>query len=92
MSYELKQQGLQVKRQKSMPLVYNQVKLDAGCRIDLMIDEKRIIEIKAVEALTDVHLAQLLTYLKLAKCELGLLINFNVALIKDGIRRIVNNL
>jgi len=73
-------------------LVYEKVKLDIGYRIDLIIEDIVIIELKAVEALNDVHFAQLLTYLKLSNCKLGMLINFNVLLIKDGIKRIVNNL
>ena len=81
-----------VERQKALPLVYEDVKLEVGYRVDLLIEKKVIIEIKSVEALNDVHLAQILTYLKLSGCKLGLLINFNVALIKQGIRRVVNNL
>lgn len=92
LTYELIQRDLYLERQKVLPLVYEEVKLEAGYRIDLLIERKVIIEIKAVEALNDVHLAQILTYLKLSGCKLGLLINFNVALIKQGIRRVVNNL
>lgn len=66
--------------------------MDAGYRVDLLVEKKVIIELKAVEALNDVHLAQILTYLKLSDCKLGLLINFNVALINQGIKRVVNNL
>ena len=73
-----------------MPLIYEDIKLDAGYRIDLLIDEKFIVEIKAVEDLTDVHLAQLLTYLRLSNCKLGLLINFNVSLLKYGVKRVIN--
>jgi GxxExxY protein len=73
-------------------LVYEDVHLEVGYRIDLMIERKVIVEIKAVEALNDVHLAQILTYLKLSNCKLGMLINFNVALIKNGIKRVANNL
>ena len=90
--YELIKRELLVKKQKTLPLVYEEVKLDAGYRIDLLIEKKVIIEIKSVESLNDVHLAQILTYLKLSDCKLGLLINFNVALIKHGIRRVVNKL
>jgi GxxExxY protein len=75
-----------------LPLVYKEVKLDCGCRIDLQVENKVIIEVKSVEALNDIHLAQVLTYLKLSKCKLGLLMNFNVLLVKDGIKRIVNKL
>lgn len=90
--YELKKTGLLVEKQKALPLVYEEIRLDIGYRIDMIIENKLILEIKSVEALNDVHFAQLLTYLKLTNCKLGLLINFNVALIKNGIRRIVNNL
>jgi GxxExxY protein len=90
--YELNKTGLYVEKQKSLPLVYEQVKLDIGYRIDMIVENKLILEIKSVESLNDVHFAQLLTYLKLTDCKLGLLINFNVNLIKNGIKRIVNNL
>jgi GxxExxY protein len=75
-----------------LPLVYKEVKLDCGYRIDLQVENKVIIEVKSVEALNDIHLAQVLTYLKLSKCKLGLLMNFNVLLVKDGIKRILNKL
>ena len=90
--YELNKLGLVVERQKALPLIYETVKLDIGYRIDLLIENKLIIELKAVEVLNDVHFAQLLTYLKLSNCKLGLLINFNVSLLKNGIKRIANNL
>jgi len=90
--YELQKYELIVEKQKPLPLVYEEVKLDIGYRVDLMVNNKVIIEIKSVDALNDVHMAQILTYLKLSGCKLGLLINFNVALIKNGIRRVVNNL
>jgi GxxExxY protein len=90
--YELKKSGLNVEKQKALPLVYEEVKLEVGYRIDLIVENKVIIELKAVEALNDVHLEQVLTYLRLSNCKLGLLINFNVSLIKNGIRRVVNNL
>ena len=90
--YELIQAGLFVEVQKPLPLVYNSVKLECGYRIDLMVERKLIIEVKSVEALSDIHLAQVLTYLKLANCRLGLLMNFNVLRLKDGIKRVVNNL
>jgi GxxExxY protein len=90
--YELNKEGLNVEKQKPMPLIYDEVKLDVGYRIDLMIESKVILEIKSVEYLNDVHLAQVLTYLKLSGCKLGLLINFNVKYLKDGIKRVVNNL
>ena len=88
--YELKKLNLKVEKQKPLPLIYEEVKLDVGYRIDIIIEDKFIVEVKSVEALNDVHLAQLLTYLKLSDCKLGLLINFNVKLLKDGVRRIIN--
>ena len=88
--YELKKEGLSVEKEKSWPLVYDEVKLDCGYRIDLLVENQIIIEIKSVEALADIHLAQTLTYLKLSKHRLGLLINFNVVLLKDGIKRVIN--
>ena len=87
--YELNKNNLFVEKQKPMPLVYEEVKLDCGYRIDLMVERKLILEIKSVEVLNDVHLAQVLTYLKLAECKLGLLINFNVKYLKDGIKRVI---
>lgn len=75
---------------KTKILVYEEVKLDVGYRIDILVEDKFIVEIKAVETLNDVHLAQLLTYLKLSDCKLGLLINFNVKLFKEGVRRVIN--
>ena len=90
MFYELKRSNLRVEKQKALPLVYEEVKLDVGYRVDVIIEDKFIVEIKSVEALNDVHLAQLLTYLRLSDCKLGLLINFNVKLLKDGVRRVVN--
>ncbi|AIN73071.1 GxxExxY protein [Flavobacterium psychrophilum] len=88
--YELKKHNLKIEKQKALPLIYDEIKLDAGYRIDIIIEDKFIVEIKAVEALTDVHLAQLLTYLRLSNCKLGLLINFNVSLLKNGVRRVIN--
>ncbi|WP_026978458.1 GxxExxY protein [Flavobacterium tegetincola] len=90
--YELKKRNLSVQKQKSLPLIYEDVKLEIGYRIDIIIEDKLILEIKSVEALNDIHFAQLLTYLKLTECKLGMLINFNVILIKNGIRRVANNL
>ena len=90
--YELRRAGLGVEKQKPLPLVYGSVKLECGYRVDLLVEGKLIIEIKSVEALTDIHLAQLLTYLKLSNCKLGLLMNFNVVQLKQGIKRVVNNL
>lgn len=88
--FELKNAGLFVEKQKALPLIYESVKLDVGYRIDMIIENKFIVEVKSVEALNEVHLAQLLTYLKLSNCKLGLLINFNVKLIKDRIKRVIN--
>lgn len=90
--YELQKSGLKVSKQQPLSLVYHEVKLDIGYRVDLMIENKVVIEVKSVEALNDIHLAQVLTYLKLSDCKLGMLINFNVTLIKNGIKRVVNNL
>ncbi len=90
--YELKKTGLEVQKQKPLPLIYEEVKLEVGYRLDILIENKLILEIKSVDALNDIHFAQLLTYLKLTNCKLGLLVNFNVVLIKNGIRRVVNNL
>ena len=83
---------LDVKQQQALPVVYKEVKLEAGYRIDLLVENKVIIEIKSVEALADIHTAQLLTYLKLKDLKLGLLINFNSVRVVDGLKRIVNNL
>jgi GxxExxY protein len=87
--YELKQRRLRVEWQKSMPVEYKDVKLDCGYRLDLMIEESVIVEIKSVVELAKVHEAQLLTYLRLSGCSIGLLINFNVWRLKEGIRRII---
>jgi GxxExxY protein len=92
MFYEIKKTGVKIEKQKPLPLIYEDVKLEIGYRVDLMIENKVILEIKSVETLNDVHMAQVLTYLKLSDCKLGMLINFNVALIKNGIKRIANNL
>jgi GxxExxY protein len=85
--YELINKGLNVKKQLALPLVYKEIKLDAGYRIDLLVESKVIVEIKSVEAIADIHKAQLMTYMKLANIKLGLLINFNVVRLKDGIVR-----
>lgn len=90
--YEIQQAGLKVEKEKALPLIYGAVKLECGYRIDLLVENKLIIEVKAVEAVNEVYLAQVLTYLKLSECKLGLLINFNVVHLKTGIRRVVNNL
>lgn len=92
MFHELKKTGILVEKQKPLPLIYEDVKLEVGYRVDLIIENKVILEIKSVDALNDVHIAQVLTYLKLSDCKLGMLLNFNVALIKNGIKRTANNL
>ncbi len=88
--YELKQHGLKVQKEKSMPIVYKEVKLDHGYRIDLLVEEKVVIEIKTIEAFNDVHTAQVLTYLRLGKYKLGLLFNFQTKVLKNGIKRVIN--
>lgn len=88
--YEISKAGLFVEKQKPMPLIYEEVKLDIGYRMDLLVEKSVVIEVKSCEALNDVHLAQVLTYLKLSGCRLGLLINFNANLFKNGYRRILN--
>lgn len=88
--YELRNAGFLVEKEKPLPLIYEEVKLDCGYRIDLMVEGKIVIEIKSVDALADIHLAQVLTYLKLTGNRFGLLINFNVVRLKDGIKRVVN--
>ena len=92
MMYELRKRGLQVQAQVAIPAVWEEVKLEIGFRADLIVERKVIIELKSVEHTAPVHKKQLLTYLRLADCRLGLLINFGTALIKDGISRVVNNL
>jgi len=89
LSYEASERGLFIETQLPLPVIYKEVKLDCGYRIDLRAEKKVIVEIKAVEALNDVHLAQVLTYMKLSGCKLGYLVNFNVKQLKDGIKRIV---
>ena len=90
--YEIFHLGLKVEKQKPLPLIYKEIKLEVGYRLDLLVENKVIIEIKSVVALNDIHSAQVLTYLKISGCKLGLLINFNVLKVKDGIKRLVNNL
>ena len=87
--FSLSQKGLLVEKQKGMPLLFCEIKMDLGYRLDLFVENEIIVEIKAVEALNDVHLAQILTYMKISGCKLGLLINFNCRHLKDGIRRVV---
>ena len=90
--YELKQLGLKVERQVDLPVKYKNLYLDSGLRLDLIVQDKVIIELKAVKEICDVHVAQTLTYLKLTNLRLGLLINFNEARLKHGLQRVVNNL
>lgn len=88
--YELNQAGLRVQKEKPMPIIYKEVKLDHGYRIDLLVEDKVVIEIKTVDALNEVHTAQVLTYLKLGDYKLGLLLNFQVSILKNGIKRLIN--
>lgn len=91
LSHELIKRGLIVERQKGIPVIYENLKMELGFRADLFVENKVIIELKSIDAIAPVHSKQLLTYLKLTGLKLGLLVNFNEALIKDGIKRIVNN-
>ena len=88
--YKIAKSGLFVEKEKPMPLVFENVKLECGYRLDLLVENKIVIEIKSVDALNDIHLAQTLTYLKLGNYKLGLLMNFNVVKLKDGIKRVIN--
>lgn len=88
--YELKEAGLKVEKEKAMPIVYKDVKLDHGYRIDLLVENKVVVELKTVEFLTDIHTAQVLTYLRLGDYKLGLLLNFYVSVLKNGIKRLIN--
>jgi GxxExxY protein len=92
LAYELAKRGLTVRGQQAMPVVYESVRMDIGFRADLIVADKVIVEIKSIEAVSPVHRKQLLTYLRLTDKRLGLLINFNVELIKGGLTRVVNNL
>lgn len=91
LSFELVEYGLKVEQQKPLPVVYREVKLDCSYRLDLLVEEAVIVEVKAVDRLVPIHQAQLLSYLRLSGCNVGLLINFNVKVLKDGIRRVVND-
>lgn len=90
--FKIKQAGLVAEKEKPMPLIFEKIKLDCGYRIDILVANKLVIELKSVEVLNDVHLAQTLTYMKLGDYKLGLLINFNVALLKNGIKRVANGI
>jgi GxxExxY protein len=91
-AFELSEMGLKVEQQKPLPLTYQQIQLDCGYRLDLLIEEKVIVEIKSVDQLAPIHQAQLLSSLKISGCKIGLLINFNVKLLKNGVIRLANNL
>jgi GxxExxY protein len=91
LAFELKELGLKLEDQKPLPVVYKQVKLDCGYRIDLVVEDEIIVEIKAIEKLLPIHEAQVLSYLRLAKKRVGLLMNFHVPVLKDGLKRIVND-
>ncbi|WKZ71038.1 MAG: GxxExxY protein [Melioribacteraceae bacterium] len=87
--YELLKTGLRVEKEKPMPLIYEEIKLECGYRIDLLVDKKVVVELKSVDAFNEVHIAQTLTYMKLSDCKLGLLLNFNVKSLKNGIKRLI---
>ena len=88
--YELRERGYKVFQEVPLPLIYKEVKLDCGYRLDLLVNDAVIVEVKSVESLAPIHEAQLLSYLKLADCKVGLLINFNVKMLKQGIKRLAN--
>lgn len=90
--YELNKQGVNCQRQVAIPVIYDELKMEIGFRADIIVEGKVILELKSVETILNVHKKQLLTYLKITGLKLGLLVNFNTALLKDGITRIVNNL
>ena len=89
LAYELRKTGLQVEEEKALPLIYEEIKLECGYRIDILVNSKVVIELKAVEAINDVHIAQMLTYMKLSGCHLGLLLNFYTKSLKEGIKRLI---
>ena len=91
LAFELVERGLKIEQQKPLPVVYRKVELDCAYRLDLLVEGLVIVEIKSVDNLAPIHMAQLLSYLKLSGCKVGLLMNFNVKILKDGIRRVVNN-
>ena len=90
LAYELAEKRLKFERQKALPVIYRGVELDCGYRMDFLVEDQVVVELKAIENLEPIHEAQLLSYLKLSKCKVGLLINFNVKVLKDGIRRLMN--
>lgn len=87
--YELNKNGVFTEKEKALPLIYHEVKLDIGYRVDLLVENKVIVEVKAIEALADIHTAQVLTYLKLSGCKIGLLLNFHSTHLKNGIKRLI---
>ncbi|MEJ5317864.1 MAG: GxxExxY protein [Tenuifilum sp.] len=89
LAYELQKKGFQVEIEKPVPLIYEEIKLECGYRLDLLVENQVVVELKSVDAFTDAHIAQVLTYLKLANKHIGLLINFNTKSLKDGIKRLV---
>ena len=92
MFYELKKTGLKVEKQKILPIIYEELRIENAYRIDIIIEDKLILEIKTVDYINDVHKAQILTYLKLTNCKLGLILNFRTDIFKDGVKRVVNGL
>jgi GxxExxY protein len=92
LSYELEDYGLSIKKQQGIPVIWNELRMEVGFRADIIVEDKVIVEIKSIEALTPIHYKQLTTYLKITNLRLGLLINFNEYLLKDGIKRIINKL
>jgi GxxExxY protein len=90
--YEIRKSGLFVEKEKPIPIYYDGIELECGYRLDLFVVNRLIVEVKSIKEMNDIYLAQLLTYLKLSECKLGLLINFNVLLLKDGIKRVINDL
>lgn len=90
--YEIRKSNLDIVKERPLPLIYEEVKLDVGYRVDIVVENKLVVEIKSVDALNDLHIAQVLTYLKLSNCRLGLLINFNTVLFKDGVKRLISGI
>jgi GxxExxY protein len=90
LAYELSKKGLFIEKEKPVPLIYEEVRLECGYRLDLLIEDQLILELKSVDGISDIHIAQTLTYMKLMNKQFGLLINFNVVLLKDGIKRLIN--
>ena len=90
LAFELRQRAMKVEQQRPLPVIYRDVRLDCGYRLDLLVEDAVIVEVKAVDHLAPIHEAQLLSYLRLSGCRVGLLVNFNVRVLKDGLRRVVN--